>query len=576
MGKSANRSATNWFRTGRIIWRWQSRPDFQSISKINLAKIFQRGEMWTSLRSRVLAVAIYTCAVFALAFACAPPTLTQEPGPQVKIETGMVEGKMQGTVHTFLGIPYAASTAGEQRWKPPAPAPSWSGTRKATEFGPHCMQGAIYGDMVFHDAGPSEDCLSLNVWTPAKDAGAKLAVMVWIYGGGYMAGATSERRQDGQFLAKRGVVVVSMNYRLGVFGFLVLPELAAESGRNSSGNYGLLDQLAALQWVHRNIAAFGGDPDNVTIFGESAGSFSVSALMASPLAHGLFVKAIGQSGAAFAARGLTFNSLAERKQSDAEFAKPSLGSTSLKDLRAIPAQKVLDESLKAGGAKLRFAPSVDGYFLPESVPAIFAAGKENRVSLLAGWNHDENGLLENVLNDPPPAAKLQAIAKKNFPNNWQEFLRLYPSGSDSEATRSLMDFNGDGFIAWPTWRWLEAAASTGKPVYRYRFDLSLPNDVAGKPDVGAYHSAEIEYVFGTLDSKTVKPWRAEDRALSDLMQIYWSNFARNGDPNATGLPVWPVYRAADGWPVMHLDVVSKVEKDRQRERYIFLTSVWGK
>jgi para-nitrobenzyl esterase len=532
--------------------------------------------MRVAFRSRVLVFAICACAVFAFEFVGAQPGRSQQSGPQVRIETGTVEGKMQGAVRTFLGIPYAATTAGNQRWKPPSSAPKWSGTRKTTEFGPHCMQGAIYDDMVFHDPGPSEDCLSLNVWTPAKDVAAKLPVMVWIYGGGYMAGTTSERRQDGQFLANRGVVVVSMNYRLGVFGFLVLPELAAESGRNSSGNYGLLDQAAALQWVHRNIAAFGGDPDNVTIFGESAGSFSVSALMASPVAHGLFVKAIGESGAAFAAHGLTFKPFAEREVSDAEFAKKALGSTSLKNLRALSAQKVLDESLKAGGANLRFAPSIDGYFLPESVPAIFAAGKENRVSLLAGWNHDEGDLPENVLNDPPHTAKLQAIAKKDFPDHEQKFLRFYPSGNDAEATRSLMDLNGDSSIAWPTWRWLEASSNTGKPVYRYRFDLSLPNNVAGKPDVGAYHSAEIEYVFGTLDSKAGKPWRAEDRALSDLMQKYWSNFARNGDPNATGLPVWPVYKAADGWPVMHLDAVSKAEQDRQRERYIFLTSVWEK
>ncbi len=523
------------------------------------------------IRRLMLLVTACTCAL-----PLAAPCFAQESGLQVKIETGKIEGKLQGTVRTFLGIPYAATTAGEQRWKPPAPAAKWSGTRKTTEFGPHCIQGAIYDDMVFHDPGPSEDCLSLNVWSPAKDATAKLPVMVWIHGGGYMAGTTSERRQDGQFLAQRGVVVVSMNYRLGVFGFLVLPELAAESGRNSSGNYGLLDQLAALQWVKRNIAAFGGDPENVTIFGESAGSFSVSALMASPVARGLFVKAIGESGAAFSAHGLKFKPLAEREQSDAEFAKTSLGSTVLKDLRAIPALKILDESLKAGGANQRFAPNVDGYFLPESVPAIFAAGKENQVSLLAGWNRDEGGLFEGALGDPPAAAKLAAVAKKDFPEHEQEFLRLYSSSSEAEAVRSLMDYEGDSSIAWPTWRWLEAATSTGRPVYRYRFDLALPSDVAGKPDMGAYHSAEIEYVFGTLDSKTGKPWRAEDRALSDLMQKYWTNFARNEDPNAMGLPVWPVYRAEAEWPVMHLDAVSKAEKDRQRERYIFLTSVWAK
>jgi para-nitrobenzyl esterase len=503
--------------------------------------------------------------------------VAQDSGLQLRIDTGTIKGKLQGTVRTFLGIPYAAPPVGDLRWRPPAPPAAWSDVRDATEFGPRCAQGLIYDDMVFHDPGASEDCLSLNVWTPAKDAAAKLPVMVWVYGGGFMAGSTSEDRQDGQFLAKNGVVVVSMNYRLGVFGFLVLPELAAESGHKSSGNYGLLDQTAALQWVRRNISVFGGDPDNVTIFGESAGSFSVSAQMASPLARGLFAKAIGESGAAFAKHGLVFRPLAEREKADAEFTKTYLGSTSLKELRALPAEKVLQASLKAGGTDGRFCPSIDGYFLPESVPAIFSAGKENKVPLLAGWNHDEGGEFETAANDSPPLARLRAAAKENFPGREKEFLQLYSGGTDAEAARALMDFNGESVIAWPTWRWLEAATGgTGKPVYRYRFDLSVPNDVAGKPELGAYHSAEIEFVFGTLDSKAGKPWRAQDRALSDLMQKYWTNFARTGDPNATGLPLWPVYKQSAGWPVMHLDAASKAEKDQLRARYLFLTSVWAK
>src|SRR3984957_8537097 len=222
---------------------------------------------------------------------------------QVKIDTGTIEGKANGPVRAFLGIPYAAPPVGELRWKPPAAVAKWTGVRKATDFGPHCMQGKVYGDMKFRDSGGSEDCLSLNVWVPTETSGAKLPVMVWIYGGGFAAGTTSEARQDGTHLAQQGVVVVSMNYRLGIFGFFVHPELAKESGRNSAGNYGLLDQLAALEWVHDNIAAFGGDPGNVTIFGESAGSFSVSAQMASPLAKGLFQKAVGESGAAFFSEG---------------------------------------------------------------------------------------------------------------------------------------------------------------------------------------------------------------------------------------------------------------------------------
>ena len=245
-----------------------------------------------------------------------PLTAFASTSPQVKTELGVVEGKDDGAVRAFLGIPYAAPPVRDLRWKPPVAAAKWTGVRKATEFGPHCMQGKVFDDMVFRDAGGSEDCLSLNVWVPAKPVGAKLPVMVWIYGGGFVGGTTSEQRQDGSYLAQQGVIVVSMNYRLGVFGFFVHPELAKESGRNSAGNYGLMDQTAALQWVHDNIAAFGGDPGNVTIFGESAGSFSVSAQMASPLAKGLFQKAIGESGSAFSSSSLAFEPLAKREESD--------------------------------------------------------------------------------------------------------------------------------------------------------------------------------------------------------------------------------------------------------------------
>ena len=237
---------------------------------------------------------------------------------EIKTRSGKVEGKLAGPVRVFLGIPYAAPPVGDLRWKPPVPAANWKGVRKATEFGSRCMQSDVFGDMVFRDPGGSEDCLTLNVWTFAKSPNAKLPVMVWIYGGGFVAGGTSEQRQDGTVLAQQGVVVVSMNYRLGMFGFFVHPELVTESGRNSAGNYGLLDQVAALHWVQDNIAEFGGDPGNVTIFGESAGSFSVSALMASPLAKGLFHKAIGESGGAFFSSGLSFEPLAEREEKDSE------------------------------------------------------------------------------------------------------------------------------------------------------------------------------------------------------------------------------------------------------------------
>jgi para-nitrobenzyl esterase len=496
--------------------------------------------------------------------------------PQVKTASGIVEGKEDGPVQAFLGIPYAAPPVGDLRWKPPVPAAKWTGVRKATEFGSHCLQGNVFGDMVFHDAGGSEDCLSLNVWVPAKPSDAKLPVMVWIYGGGFVAGSTSEGRQDGTNLAQQGVIVVSMNYRLGIFGFFVHPELAKESGHKAAGNYGLLDQTAALQWVHDNIAAFGGDPGNVTIFGESAGSFSVSAQMASPLAKGLFQKAIGESGAAFFSGGLSFEKRAVREEKDVKAVSTKLGVSKLAELRAVSADKLLETFGKPGPDAFGFGPDVDGYFLPESAPAIFAAGKQNDVTLLAGWNHDE-GSFEVVYNPQKPTAEsMKAGAQKDFGDKADQFLKLYPTDTPDHVQHSAQDFAGDKFIAFSTWAWLEAASKTGKqPVYRYRFDLGPPSDPKA-PQMGAYHSAEIEYVFGQLDSKAGIAWRADDRALSAQMQKYWANFAKNGDPNGPGLPKWPVYSAADGWPVMYLDATSAARKDDLRERYLFLAGAWEK
>jgi para-nitrobenzyl esterase len=528
--------------------------------------------LYSGAPMKVIIIARYLSVFVAIAMAL--PALSQS-APQVKTRTGIVEGKDDGVVHAFLGIPYAVPPVGDRRWKPPVPAAKWSGVRKATEFGPHCLQGNVFGDMVFRDSGGSEDCLTLNVWVPAKPSSAKLPVMVWIYGGGFVAGTTSEGRQDGSHLAgQHDVIVVSMNYRLGIFGFLVHPELIKESGHNAAGNYGLLDQLAALHWVHNNIAAFGGDPDNVTIFGESAGSFSVSAQMASPLAKGLFHKAIGESGAAFSRSGLSFDPVSVRAEKDTRLVTEKLGVSTLKELRAVPGDKLVEIFGKPGPGAFAFGPDIDGYFLPESVPAIFAAGTQNNVSLLAGWNHDEGSF--EIDSQKPTAESMKATAEKDFGDKAAEFLRFYPTGTPEETLRSAQDYAGDRFIALSTWDWMEAQSKTGKePIYRYRFDLAPPSS---KPDAPkwAYHSAEIEYVFGQLDSKTGIPWRSQDRDLSELMQKYWTNFARSGDPNGPGLPKWPVYSAADGWPVMFLDVQSAAHKDDLRDRYLFLASAWKK
>ena len=501
----------------------------------------------------------------------------QQSSPlQVKTEAGIVEGKMQGSSRAFLGIPYAAPPVGELRWKAPAPPVAWQGVRDATKFGARCMQGNIFGDMVFRDPGPGEDCLMLNVWTPANAAKKKLPVMVWIHGGGFVAGATSEPRQDGATLAERGVVVVSMNYRMGIFGFFELPELIKDSGKNAAGNYGLLDQVAALEWVKKNIAAFGGDPGNVTIFGESAGSFSVSELMASPLAKGLFQRAIGESGADFSQRSEPAVTLTDRARNSAEYAKKVLGTDSLKELRAIPADKLLETVSKPGSE--RRGPNmvaVDGYFLSKSVAEIFAAGSQNDVPLLAGWNRDEGS--GAVLSAKPPltAASVKELGEKEFKDNSAEFFKLYPASDDATAIRSWEDFAGDRFIAFGTWKWMEAEAKTGKsPIYRYRFDQAPPDDPSREPGMGAFHSSEIEYVFGTLEWRIPTLWKSEDNALSELMRKYWANFARTGNPNGAGLPRWPAYKPGGDAQVMHLSGQSKAAKDEQRGRYEFLKRVW--
>ena len=513
--------------------------------------------------------------LFLLAFG-AVFAAAQEPSVQVKTDTGIVEGKMQGSAKAFLGIPYAAPPVGDLRWKAPMAAASWSGVRKATEFGPRCMQGRIFDDMVFRDAGPSEDCLTLNVWTPAKPGKAKLPVMVWIHGGGFVAGGSSEPRQDGAKLTEDGVVVVSMNYRMGIFGFFELPELIAESDKHAAGNYGLLDQVASLQWVKRNIAAFGGDPGNVTIFGESAGSFSVSELMASPLAKGLFQRAIGESGADFPTKMMPTAAMDSSAKDAAEYAKKVFGTDSLRELRAISADKMLEivskpESQRRGPGMI----VVDGYFLPKSVADIFHAGEQSDVPLLAGWNHDEGSFSVAFAKPPLNAASIKELGTKEFGAKAEEFFKLYPAGDDATAMRSWLDFSGDRFIGFGTWKWLEAQAATGKKAeYRYRFDLAPPEDPSRPGGAWAFHSCEIEYVFGTLEWRIPDRWRAEDKALSAQVRKYWTNFARSGDPNGAGLAKWPAYKPKGDAQVLYLNATSKADKDAQRGRYEFLQSVW--
>jgi len=523
----------------------------------------------------------------ALALLVALPSAVYASNPLIiKTDKGKVRGSFttDRQVRAFNGIPYATPPIGDLRWQPPRPAAKWKGVRDATKFGSRCMQAQVYSDMTFRDPGPSEDCLTLNVWTPAKAKKAALPVMVWIYGGGFMAGGTSEPRQDGQFLAHRNVVIVSMNYRLGIFGFFVHPQLTAESPHHASGDYGLMDQNAALAWVQKNIAHFGGDPHNITIFGESAGSQSVSVLMASPLAQNRFQKAIGESGAEFPTTKPAMLPRALREQTDMKFAQAAFGTTNLPDLRKIPAEELLQETIaKTAGTHIRFRPDVDGWFLPESMSAIYAAGKQAHIPLLAGTNADEAREAVIFARPPVTAESFRLQAHAQFGPDAPDFLKLYPANTNAEAVHSAGDFAGDLFIAYATWHWIEAQVETGgAPVYRYRFDLGSPGDKYHPAAIGAFHSDDIEYVFGTLDSRPKAKWRPEDRKLSDEMGQYWTNFARTGDPNGGALsanpdlPKWPIYNAAGGWQVMHLNAVSEAKSDTERARYLFLDKEWCK
>jgi para-nitrobenzyl esterase len=522
--------------------------------------------------------AIYTLTLLL----CAATVASAQKPPQVRpvqIENGKLQGVLTADqkVIAYKGVPFAAPPVGDLRWRPPQPVSKWKHILFARDFGPHCIQSGGYADMVFHDPGPSEDCLTLNVWAPVPTAAkpepkhlALLPVMVWIYGGGFTTGGTSENRQDGEFLAHRGVIVVSMNYRLGVFGFFAHPELAAESSNNASGNYGLMDQTAAIAWVRRNIAAFGGDPANITLFGESAGSFSVSAQIASPIAKGLISKAIGESGAAFYSGGFQPREQAERE--DAAWAERAFGSSRLFYLRTLTADELLQKATARATQPPRFQPVIDGLFLPDSIPHIYAAGQQAHIPVLGGWNANEGRASANST-----AASFTAQAQQEFGADAPGFLAVYPATSDAEALQSANDYAGDRFIAFSTWAWLEAQVKTGNaPVYRYIFALGSPGDRNHSVAQGAFHSDDIEYVFGALDSRPEMAIRPIDRALSDRMMQYWTNFARTGDPNGPGLPRWLPYNAADGYQVMHLNAAPASQPDALRGRYLFLAPKWSK
>ncbi len=416
--------------------------------------------------------------------------------------------------------------------------------------------------MVFQGGDASEDCLFLNVYAPATaSSGSKLPVMFWIHGGGYSGGGSDEPRHNGDFLPLKGVVLVTINYRLGVFGFLATADLAKEAN-GAAGNYGLMDMTAGLQWVKANISRFGGDPNNVTIFGESAGSFAVSTLMASPMSKGLIHRAIGESGAAVGEGPMPMANLAEREAKDAKWVD-SLNVKSLAELRALPMDAILKAAGKPG---VGFSPDVDGKFLTEPVPATYAAGRQAHIPLIAGWNADEASF---AAGRGVTVEQWKTRSEKTFKDRADQFMKLYPGSDDAQALRSAIDYGSDTFIALGTWSWLEAQRKTGNaPVWRYHFELpATPSKF--HPGTYAFHSDDIEYVFGTLDTRPGFKASPEDRKLSEQVMSYWTNFAKTGNPNGPGLPAWPSYKD-EGYPLIHLNSPITSGPDTLRDRYLFL------
>jgi len=486
----------------------------------------------------------------------------QEP---IRLDTGLLTG-IAGTspdVRVFRGIPFAAPPTGTLRWRAPQPPAHWEGVLKADEFGAVCMQPAFRGAPPPH---MGEDCLYLNVWTAAKSAADRRPVMVWIHPGGYTTGSGSSPNYDGDALAKKGVVLVTINYRLGVFGFFAYPELTAESDRRGAANFAFMDQVAALEWVQRNIAAFGGDPKRVTVFGDSAGSASISNLMGSPRAKGLFQRAIGESGAWLGLSVGPVETLAQAEQTGTMLAA-ELGAHSLAELRAKPAAEVL----KAGRGT---GPVIDGWFLPEDVGATFAEGKQNDVPLLVGSNQDEGTFFLR----PTTAEKFIERSRKRFGDQADAFLKLYPAATDEQANASqLAAFRDElGFVMR---LWASAQAKTGKSkAYVYYFTHQPPAPQGASPrgafGTGATHGAEAAYVFQNLAPQ--RPWTELDHQVSDTLSSYWTNFAAHGDPNGKGLPKWVAFDGRKNDRRMILGDRAEMGPSLSRDQVVFFEALYDK
>ncbi len=475
---------------------------------------------------------IIFCVAVLVMFA-AELAVAQQPAP-VRVEEGLLQGTLEDGVTVYKGVPFAEPPVGELRWCPPQSPIPWKGVRKADKFSANPMQVMVnkYGPWTAEyqpQGAVSEDCLYLNIWTAAKSSKEKRPVVMYIPGGAFTGGSGNVPVYNGEHLAKKGLVVVTINYRVGVIGFLALPELTKESEHNSSGNYGLLDQVTALEWIKKNISVFGGDPARVTIMGQSAGAASVNYLTASPHAKGLFVRAIAQSGTNI--RVGPRESLASAEQTGVRFAK-AVGANSLAELRAMPASDLLE----ASNNKFRFSPIIDGWYLPKSADEIFSAGRQNDVTTVTGFVADEGSFNDNY--GKAPTEEFQKRVRQQAGALADEILKLYPTSTEAEASESQKMFARDMSIV-SMYLWAIKREKTDKTsIYTYLFTHQQPGDT--KERYLAFHSSELPYVFDNLD-QSPRPWKAEDEKLAEIMSTYWTNFISTGNPNGEGLPKWSVF-----------------------------------
>lgn len=456
----------------------------------------------------------------------------------VKTNAGLVSGTMNKdqNIHIFKGVPFAAPPVGELRWKAPQPVAAWNGVKKCDAFGPSPMQASpapfsMWSEEFLIPKEPiSEDCLYLNIWTGANASTEKRPVLVWIYGGGFSSGGSAVPIYDGEAMAKKGIVFVSINYRVGIFGFFAHPQLTQESPYHASGNYGLLDQIAGLHWVKNNIATFGGDPNNVTIAGQSAGSMSVNCLVASPLAKGLFNKAIAESGASVLPGVLRGNTTLQQAEQDGVKVASALHASSAADLRTMPAETLMKAQQSMRG------PIVDGYVLPQPISEIFAQGKENDIALLTGWNENE-GLMFGAAKN---AADFKQQLQEQYGADASKLLQYYPATSDSVANASQQAlFGRDIIFGVQNYTWANMESKRGKKVYVYRFARNVP--ATGEyVKYGAFHTGEVPYAYDNLQFVN-RPWQPADRQLANVMSSYWANFIKTGNPNGSHLPEWKAY-----------------------------------